>query len=562
MYSRDTTINKFFELLSHTSTEELIKTHDLYVKYHNTLPIAIVNYGKIDEFKKKKDIDACRGLVIDINTHKVVSRGFDRFIPKYQDPKNIINVRRATIKEDGSLIFMFKYETNWYLSTMHDFADNILPADGSVMTYSELFLKIINQPLNTFAESIITQFGDDKNKIITFCFELCSTHNRVIRTYIEPTLYLISAFGGANGSTEFPINQNMVLPLNVCHITELNFLQNSLLTFEQIQQKVIEMTLEDFTFEGFVLQTDTNERIKVKNPLYLTQHKLKYRGWSKCTPELIIPLILNNTCDKVIKNIKLCIDNDPIFCEEVDKRIEKYQEILNRDFDLLQLLINDGLSKKSIVEYIAYFKMLNQTYFNLYKSLIITSYNTKIFTKEIYHAFVLKNISKLYSNKDYFIDEHADKSCDFDCNEEKKKMIISKFHNDGISTNSTKCYCGENMIIGRLKYDLTRYKICHCEKKYGYKIYKSGTYLAVCSNKKCPCTHEVNQSTKIPLGYPASIYCKSLRLIIHEVMNNSKLSKEECYKKISLITGKSKNDSHMAKFGITDCICVLLNFNK
>jgi len=561
MENREITINNFIELLECDSLEQLTKSHDLYIKHHDFLPISIINYGKIFDIKKTKNIDACRGLIIDVNTHKIISRGFDRFIPKYQNPKNKINVKRATIKEDGSLIFMFKYENKWHLSTMHDFADNILPFN-SKMTYSDLFLQIINQPLDTFAESIINQFSESKDEIITFCFEMCSEYNRVIRDYIKPCLYLISAFGGTNGSKEFSINSRIILPLNVQHIKELDFLENSNLTFEQLQQKVIEMTKEDITFEGFVLQTDSGERVKVKNPLYLTQHKLKYRSWSKCTPDLIIPLILNNTCDKVISNVKMCLNGEPIFCEEVDKRIDKYKEILNADYDSLKFLIENALLIKSISEFIAQIESLNKTYFNMYKSLIIKVFNTKIFTKEMYYDFVRNNIVKLYSGKDYFTDEHSNKSCDFNYSATECQDIIDKFHNEGISTDNTKCYCGENMKVVRLGYDLTRYKICHCGKKYGYTIYKSGTYLQVCSNNKCLCTHEVNQLTKIPLGYPANIYCKSLRLIIHELIFNSSVSKEECYKQISLITGKTKEDTHMAKFGISDCIKVLQKFNK
>jgi hypothetical protein len=577
MYSRDTTINNFYELLIASDTiDELSKKHNLYIKHHNFLPIAIINYGRIDKIKKNKDIDACRGLIIDTHTKKIISRGFDRFIPKYQDPHNIINVTRATIKEDGSLIFMFKYEDNWYLSTMHDFADNILPAHNSTTTYSELFLQIINQPLNVFAESILSQFTEEKEQIITLCFEMCSLHNRVIRTYTTPQLFLISAFGGTNGSTEFTIDSKISLPPNVSHITELDYLKKTTFTFEELQQKVIDLTLEDFTFEGFVIQTDSGERIKVKNPLYLIQHKLKYRGWSTCTPELIIPLILNNSIEKVIHNVKLCVDNDWLFCEEVDKRIKKYTEILDRDFSALQLILDNGLKQITKIEYITYIKSVARSYFDLYKSLIMAIYNTKIFTKDVYNKFVLRNISRLYSNKDYFIETHPRQYCKFNYEEAETKLMMRLLEDSkisstdskissidsGMSSDPMKCYCGEKMIISRLKRDLTRYKFCHCGETYGYTIYKSGTYLAVCSNTRCLCTHEVNQITKMPLGFPANIYCKSLRLIIHSMMSDSKLSKEESYDKISLITGKSKEDAHMAKFGIQDCMMILSNFDK
>jgi hypothetical protein len=142
--------------------------------------------------------------------------------------------------------------------------------------------------------------------------------------------------------------------------------------------------------------------------------------------------------------------------------------------------------------------------------------------------------------------------------------VIVRTYNDpvlgDISLDPTKCYCGNNMLVTRLKYDLTRYKKCHCGANYGYTIYKSGTWLAICSDIECFCTHEVNQKTKLPLGYPANEYCKSLRLIVHSIMKDSGLSKEECYQRIQTITGKSKDDAHMAKFRIEDCIKCIVEF--
>ena len=68
-------------------------------------------------------------------------------------------------------------------------------------------------------------------------------------------------------------------------------------------------------------------------------------------------------------------------------------------------------------------------------------------------------------------------------------------------------------------------------------------------------THEVNQNTGEALGIPASYYCKSIRLRIHQFMNDHR--DIDFYEYIQKITGKSAEDAHMAKLGITDCLKIL-----
>lgn len=83
----------------------------------------------------------------------------------------------------------------------------------------------------------------------------------------------------------------------------------------------------------------------------------------------------------------------------------------------------------------------------------------------------------------------------------------------------------------------------------------------MCDDNLCECTHEVDQITLFPLGIPASEYCKTLRLYIHDLIRLKRdLTKDECYRQISLITGRSLEDTHMAKMGISDCIKVIKGF--
>lgn len=71
----------------------------------------------------------------------------------------------------------------------------------------------------------------------------------------------------------------MSLPTNAHHITEIQFPPT--ITYLQAVEKVKELSKEDITFEGLVMEITVNginQRIKIKNPYYLAQHTLAYRG--------------------------------------------------------------------------------------------------------------------------------------------------------------------------------------------------------------------------------------------------------------------------------------------
>jgi hypothetical protein len=330
---------------------------------------------------------------------------------------------------------------------------------------------------------------------------MCSLFNRVIRKYDTPTLFLLAIFGGKNGSIEYPINKNIVLCDNVKHVTEIELPEN--IMFGDVIKKIDELSKNELTFEGFVLQTSTNERIKAKNKYYLMHHTLKYRGWVKCTLPCLMPYIFDNTTDQIIQNVIECSNYNDSAINELLFRIE--------------------YCKKYLVEH--------------------------------------KN--KLILKIDPFLDEtHPKYYCTFNISNIPHELLNQQ--NNGLATNSNLCYCGNEMNIIRLRNDITRYKVCYCGKKCGYLTYCSGTWLSICSNKMCDCTHEVNQITQKPLGIPASLFCKNLRLHIHQIIDEYErtniLTKDQCYEKIVQIIGQPREHTHMATMGISECVKILNTF--
>lgn len=542
MTDRETSINSFYDLLNKISLEGLIKSNQVYTCEHKDYPIVILNHKS--SFKSKETcFDACRGLIIEKEyPHKVVSRGFDKF-KHYKNSNNIL-INRATIKEDGSLIFLFRIKHGnvykWLLSTMHDFADNKL--QFGEMTYEELFKNIINEPLDDFANKLVEQCNPN---ITTFCFEMCSQYNKVIKEYKTPTLFLITAFGYSNSSIEISIPRGLSLPDNVKQIVEIDIKEN--ITFDDINLKIEEYVANDFSFEGFVLEIIDNgivRRIKAKNRYYLIKHILKYRGWISATPKLIIPLIFNGVDELILSELDEYDLLSRTCKNEIIKHRDYYKNIIESEKNNIINLVST-LIDFSISDYIKKISHLNK---NL-KSLLISIYNG-YFNEKLFEKYIMENISKLLNNP--FISK-LDKVNHYDYIDQD---------NNGLSKNKYLCYCGENMVFTRLKADLTIYKSFN-NINYGTKTYRSGNNLMICNS--CLCTHEINKITNEPLGIPCSHYCKSLRLYIHHLMDRlsfeNKITKSEFYKSIELILNCDEEEAHMAKLGIEECYKIIKHYS-
>jgi hypothetical protein len=589
---RESITQKFLAEFSALPLQELITKYELYTCKHPTEPIIILNYSRISD-KKCEVTNVCRGLVVEtVEPFRIVSRGFDRF--SYYDPIQKPNsnpevIETVTVKEDGSLIFLFKYNSVWHLSTMHNFADDLLPQRTDIndkQTYAQLFVQIIGMSLNDFGNKLESEYNTIDN-VMTFCFEMCSLKNRVVKKYDPPTLILLGVFGNEHGATELPIVPNIFTNIKNILSKKIIYEKEKENEGENISYNYLSTMLQkycksDMMFEGFVIQTKHNQRYKIKNPYYIIHHNLKYRSWSHATPQLIVPLILENTSDLVIGNVLDSVGNNPNIELELKARHTFYKERLSSEFRTVLAFVNDlffannntsSISSESKVQYLNNAKAKNTVLYKRWLPLLSEIYTFKSTTQsleklektlyELYSSHIIKKIPKLFPTDPFIDSNHKNSYCKFDLNANHVKKNIGE-KNNGLAQSTDLCFCGAKMVLTRLKYDLLRYKVCHCGVNIGIHRYNSGILLYICASPKCLCTHEINQLTALPLGITASIFCKSLRMYIHELINlkiKAKLStRDESYKTIANIINKTENDTHMAKLGITDCINIILNY--
>lgn len=431
----------------------------------------------------------------------------------------INNIKNVTIKEDGKLVCL-----------------NIVNENVSIKTPNpDLFKKLINSSSKELAKNLIESLSLQQYQNLTFYFEMCSMENKSIRPYDEDVMYLIAVFANFD---ELDIDDKVTLPNGLKHLTKITLTDDvtnqaiNELNYENGIRNVLELADTDFTFEGIVVQTNDNKRFSIKNPYYRMQQQIKYKGWSECSPQLVVPLILDDIEHKITHNISRSIDGDNLFKFEVEQRIEFYSQKIENEYNCIVITVNDLIAQEFKDED-AYVKYLSKVYpniFKVWKDFFVSIYKDLKYIKNkknlpLNNAFkehFIRNIDKIFTKTDYSInDKHSKDYC-------KITNDIIEYINESSgseSNNKNVCFCGEKMEIKKIVGALTRHIFCYCDQTIGYKVYNDGSYLAICSNEECMCVQEVNQDTKEIIGFPASILCKTLR---DNVYKNYGTSFEEC----------------------------------
>lgn len=270
----------------HTLEEEYgIKHHS-----HPSQPIVGLSYSQTDSPKTDPIVRECRGLCLEVGSWDVVARPFMRFfnlgealeITQQFDWSSF----RAYEKHDGTLVILYFYN-GWRIKTRGSFANGSmmypLPS-GDKITYLEMFRSLM--PNDEEFEFL--------DKSVTYCFEMCSLQNKIVRTYSEPSLYLLAAFHTQSGQ-EVPFDA--LLPIAGClgvGVPESYDVSDE----RSVQELLRREENRDAGREGFVLRDCNGLRLKVKTDTYRSLHNMHNNG-HLLTPKGIFPLVLRNRRDLV-----------------------------------------------------------------------------------------------------------------------------------------------------------------------------------------------------------------------------------------------------------------------
>lgn len=240
---------------------------NLGVRVKNTpdMGLVMLNYMGLDCDFSNPLVAECRGLLLDLQEHKVVSWAFNKFGNYHESYAADIDWKSAKAQEklDGSIIKCYFYRREWHWAT-----NSCSLAEDAPLNDNMNYLDLIKMAKNyNKVKDMIEEKG---NKDYTYIFELCDPWNHVVK-YPYVCLYFI---GARNVVTGLEANPREVFPemseVASCPAQfSVSSLEDCVKAAEGLNKN------ETVTQEGFVVVDKYFNRVKVKNMVYLFAHKMK-----------------------------------------------------------------------------------------------------------------------------------------------------------------------------------------------------------------------------------------------------------------------------------------------
>ena len=277
-------------LRSGKTVDDLTTELGINVTKHESLPLVILNYDQIESPKTHPIVRECRGLVLNSEDYSLVARAFSRFYNwgEVADEMPLFDWSSCVAHEkvDGSLVLIYYFDGRWHANTRGSFGTWPLFNDEYVAKYyglpkefkwSDGFLKALG--VNSLEELNL-------DKSITYVAEFCSLWNKVVRTYTEPCMYMLTRFAGEEELG--PIEHGAFRKLESYSLKSVHDVQNFVTDHPEA------------TFEGIVVKDECNRRWKLKNPRYVALHHMKGNGTELFKPKNLMPYILKNEGDELM----------------------------------------------------------------------------------------------------------------------------------------------------------------------------------------------------------------------------------------------------------------------
>jgi hypothetical protein len=268
------------------TVQELQTTRGIYSYEHPTLPLIGLKYDQIESPRADPIVIEARGIVLEKGTWNLVAKAFNRFFNLGEQPELFKDFDWTNFvcqtKEDGSLILLYHYAGEWRVNTSGSFAQGECNFSGK--TWEQLFWDTAKI---------------DKSKLepmYTYVFELCTPYNKVVRTYAQSKVFLLSIFA------IFPNEAKELMPSTVDKQAEQLGVERPVVypfkSADEIMAFLKGKEETDKTFEGVVIRDKNNNRAKVKSATYVAIHHLMDNG-NIFNPARQVPLILSGETDEV-----------------------------------------------------------------------------------------------------------------------------------------------------------------------------------------------------------------------------------------------------------------------
>lgn len=274
-------------LISGKTIEDLELELGIKATYHPSLPIVILNYDQINSPKTNVLVREARALVLHTHDHSLIARSFFRFFNwgEVEEPIEF-DFKNCSVmnKEDGSIVLLYHFDNQWRVNTRGSFALDLMQFQN--FTWTEGICKAlgVNQ---------LSEIGDKLDKNLTYVCEFVSVWNKIVRTYNEPKMYLLTVF-----DKETELDHSVVDTL--CSNFFIRPDKHEFKSIEEIQLFLDNQSKNDPTFEGVVICDGNGIRYKIKSSSYLGLHKLRGENDNLFNIKHLIPFILNGEDDELL----------------------------------------------------------------------------------------------------------------------------------------------------------------------------------------------------------------------------------------------------------------------
>lgn len=358
---------KTIEYINQNGIERLKEELDIIVKEYPEHGIMVLNYNQIGSPKTHPVVMECRGLILEMGSLRVVSRGFDRFFNYGEAPEfSSFKFEDAEVCEkiDGSLIKVYNYDGTWHISTRGTaFAES--ECNGFGLTFRDLVLRAMPEAVRFRGDGepfFITKdeaFQDSCNFWMdsdwTYIFEFTSAENRIVTRYEGYNLTYLAARHNQTGEYGDEYEEHAAVDAFGCAVAN----RYKFDTIEHCLEMVKE--LPDMQ-EGYVVYVGGKPVCKIKSPAYVVAHRIKGEG---LTPKRIMQLVLMNEVDEYLAYFEEdrkfftpyvdALANGVAFMEEVFDRFEGIEDqkefaLAVSKFPFNAVLFKARSSGKSVVD--------------------------------------------------------------------------------------------------------------------------------------------------------------------------------------------------------------------
>lgn len=262
---------------------------------HDRLPLIGLNYG-VDSPKFETITRECRGLILRDETWDVIAKPFNRFFNygEGQEAENFDwNRFEVFEKLDGTFISLsyFHEAGEWIVATRGTFGNHVV--GSTAKTWRDLFCEVSGLDLDNGKSGL--------TRDVTYCFELWTPWNRIIRDYTSPRAWLLGAFDDdlEELSSEWCSLELLLMESAVKHRILMAPRYPELKSKDDIDRFLKDREADDPTYEGVVLRDVHGRRLKVKTQTYLALHAFFGNG-NLYLPKRLVPLWHSQDYDEVL----------------------------------------------------------------------------------------------------------------------------------------------------------------------------------------------------------------------------------------------------------------------